>query len=113
VKIEVVLITGRTIKQGIGLGRGKNSDLYREETGTIEVHSSVLERLGVKEGDLVQVKTSFGEAIFSCRRGEVPEKVAFIPYGLAANRLIGAGTGGSGMPGFKGIPVVVGRYQDD
>jgi len=112
VEIEVVLITGRTIKQGMGIYAGKDSDLYREETETVELNGSVLERLGIQEGDLVRVKTAHGEGVFACRKGEVPEKVAFIPYGLAANSLIGAGTSGSGMPSFKGIPAVVGRYED-
>ena len=111
-KIEVVLITGRTIKQGKGIYTGKDSVLYRQETETIELNAAVLEGLGVEEGDRVLVKTAFGQGVFTCRKGEVPENVAFIPYGLAGNSLIGAGTSGSGMPSYKGITAVVGRYED-
>ncbi|HHT70808.1 MAG TPA: molybdopterin dinucleotide-binding protein [Firmicutes bacterium] len=108
-KVEVILITGRTINQGRGLMQGKESGLYRKETAVVELGAAVLEQLGLQAGDLVRVGTAFGEGIFSCRLADLPHNLAFVPYGPEANRLTDARTNGSGMPGYKGLQAWVGR----
>ncbi len=111
-EVEVVLVTGRTIKQGMGVGQGKQSELYRQETEAAEFNAEVLARLQVEEGDAVLITTEFGEDVFTVRKGDVPPEVVFLPYGTRANTLTGAFTEGSGMPAFKGLKARVRRCQE-
>ncbi len=103
-EVHAILITGRTLRQGIGVAEGKDSDVYREETSQVELSAGTIARLGLKHGDRVEISTGSGVETFLCRPGDLPDDVVFVPYGLPANRLTLNTTEGSGMPGFKGIP---------
>jgi len=108
-RVEAVLITGRTVKQGVGLAEGKHSDLYRQETGSVEMSAAAMAELGAAQGDSVIVSTEYGTAVFTCRNADLPDSIVFIPYGPSANRLTGHASGRSGMPAFKGIGCTVRR----
>ncbi len=110
-EIHAILITGRTLRQGVGVADGKDSDVYKKETSLVELSSSTMEMLGLKHGDSVEISTDFGVGRFLCRKGDLPEGIIFIPYGPPANRLTRDATEGSGMPGFKGIPCKVRRRK--
>jgi len=101
--VKVKLISGRTIIQGSNV-ENKTSDEYYFGVARCELNSRVLEKLGVKDGDDVKVKTDFGEVIVKARKCEGnPDNIAFIPMGPWANKVIDPYTGGVGMPGFKGV----------
>ncbi len=102
-----ILITGRTAEQGNALHRGKDSDQYRRATGFVVMNRSDRERLGMAEGQAVQVRTAFGEAELELREGDLPPGMVFVPMGPAANALIAAETQGTGMPDSKGLEAVV------
>ncbi len=108
-RVEAVLITGRTVKQGVGLAEGKRSDLYRQETRSVEMSAIAMAELGAAQGDSVIVSTEYGTAVFTCRSADLPDSIVFIPYGPSANRLTGYAAGRSGMPAFKGIGCTVRR----
>ena len=111
-KVEVTLVTGRTINQGKGSILGKGSELYKNETATINLGAGVFQQLGLDPGQVVQVTTAYGQGIFIARKAVLPDNLAFIPYGLAANRLISAETSG-GMPAYKGLTAWIRRDSDD
>jgi hypothetical protein len=46
-----ILITGRTIKQGMASVSGKKSNNYKKETSYVEVSKNVLERMNIEEGE--------------------------------------------------------------
>jgi len=100
---KLILITGRTIKQGEALHKGKDSDEYRQATGFVEMSRPDRERLGIEEGQRVRVRTAFGEAELELQENDLPEGMIFVPMGPAANMLIGAETRGTGMPDSKGL----------
>jgi len=104
---KLILITGRTIKQGEALHKGKDSDEYRQATGFVEMGHLDRENLGVEEGQRVRVRTAFGEAELELREGNLPEGMIFVPLGPAANALIGVETRGTGMPDSKGLEAEV------
>ena len=104
---KLILITGRTIKQGEALHKGKDSDEYRQATGFVEMGRPDRERLGIEEGQHVRVRTAFGEAELELRESDLPEGMIFVPMGPAANRLIGTETRGTGMPDSKGLKAEV------
>ncbi|MEM3383511.1 MAG: molybdopterin dinucleotide binding domain-containing protein [Nitrososphaerales archaeon] len=104
-KFRAILLTGRSLKQGMGKELGKVSDKYMESVSVCEVHPKDAEELGLKEGDSIRVTTQFGSIIVKCNISQNIAKpgVVFIPYGPYANMLIDPTTDSSGMPSFKGI----------
>jgi formylmethanofuran dehydrogenase subunit D len=106
---RLVLIPGRTMKQGVGMNMGKQSDEYQRAVSTIEMNREDMVRLGVEDGDTVRISASGGEAMVQCRGADLPEGVAFIAYGPASSELMDGETHGSGMPDSKGFEVEVER----
>lgn len=105
-ELEMLLITGRTLKQGLGLVRGKNSSDYRDEVVKVDVSRPDLEALGASEGNKIYLESDFGSMTGIARVNEgLPKGMVFVPQGPFANRLIGGGTQGTGMPDYKGIKV--------
>jgi formylmethanofuran dehydrogenase subunit D len=102
-----ILNPSRTSKQGAQINVGKDNDEYRAIVNTLSMHAADMESLGIKAGDSVRVRTEFGEAIFQCEVGKVPEGMLFVPYGPPTCRLMGGDTDGTGMPTSKGWEVDV------
>ncbi len=106
-KISLVLITGRSTKQGTGISIGKAHSDYREATNMVELCQSDMARSGLQNGDQVRLKTEFGTADVRCLRGDVPEGLAFMAFGPSCNRLVGGETYASGMPDSKHVRVEI------
>ncbi len=106
--MRLTLVTGRTVSQGDAMEKGKTEEEFMKACAVVELDARDMERLGVKEGEPVRVKTSEGELVLLARRaaGE-QEGVAFVPLGPWANYLIGGGTEATGMPPFKVIEAEV------
>ena len=102
---KLILIAGRSTRQGMGLNVGKDSEGYQEAVTTLEMSQTDMAKFGLRDGDTVKLKTLYGEATVKCRGQELPEGLAFIAYGPASSRLIGGETHASGMPGSKGFEV--------
>jgi formylmethanofuran dehydrogenase subunit D len=92
-KIELTLITGRTIDQGAGKELGKGSKEYFEAASIC-----LLDKV-----DMIKAK--------EYPRGTHPG-IVFIPCGLWANAVCGDKTYSMGMPLFKGFPVQIEPAQD-
>jgi formylmethanofuran dehydrogenase subunit D len=107
--LTLTLITGRSTRQGTGVSTGKAHHDYKEATTVIELSGPDMARSRLSDGDQARLKTAFGTAEVKCRRGDVPEGLAFIAFGSACNRLIGGETSASGMPDSKHLLVVLER----
>ncbi len=105
--LGLILVSGRSTKQGTGISIGKDSLQYREATNVVEMNLSDMKRSGLHDGDSVVLKSKFGETSVQCLSGDVPEGVAFIPFGSACNRLVGEETYASGMPDSKHLEVEI------
>ena len=106
--LKVLLNSGRTLKQGIGVETGKNSPEYLKETAVVMLNKEDAMVLGVKDGDLVTVKTEVGEVTVYCKTdGKLPRGMAFMPYGPWINMLVKEDTGGTGMARFKSVEAEV------
>ena len=103
--LRLILITGRSTKQGTGISDGKEGCDYREATSVVLLNQSDMERSGLNDGDPVRLTAEFGAADVECRHGDLPEGLAFIAFGPACNRLIGGETYASGMPDSKHVEV--------
>ena len=107
-----ILIPGRTAKQGSGISEGKFSEGYISETTTLQVAPQDMQRLGLKDGDRVRLKSETGQvevAVAASKGDELPPGLLFIGYGDLSSRLMGADTHGSGMPTSKGLDVELER----
>jgi len=102
-RLRITLITGRTIRQGIGISAGKGRPEYREATGVIGLNELDMARLGAVDGDELQLKTEYGTAEVTCRKADMPKGMAFMAFGPACNRLVGGETYASGMPDSKHV----------
>jgi formylmethanofuran dehydrogenase subunit D len=108
-KLQVTLLTGRTIEQGVGKELGKASKEYMESVAVCFMDPEDLEKLGIKEKTNVQVYTDHGSVTVKALKSlRAPHfGVIFIPYGPWANIVVNPETHGIGMPSFKGIPAEV------
>ncbi len=108
-RLHVVLLTGRTIEQGVGREFGKSSEDYVESVSVCFVDSDDLQAMGTKEDSNVLVSTSFGSVVLrAVKSPRGPHKgVIFVPYGLWANVIVDPSTDSLGMPSLKGIPAEV------
>lgn len=107
-KIDVRLVSGRTIQQGIGLEAGKTSERYSKSVSFIEVSQSNLNKMGIQDGQLVEVTTLNGSVVVFCHSSvNLDDSIAFFPYGIWSNQVFGSTTKGTGMPLFKGIKATI------
>jgi formylmethanofuran dehydrogenase subunit D len=108
-RLRVILLTGRTIEQGVGREFGKSSEEYAESVSICFVDSEDLHALGIKEDSNVSVSTAFGSVILrAVKSPRGPHKgVIFIPYGPWANVIVDPSTDSIGMPSLKGIPAEI------
>jgi formylmethanofuran dehydrogenase subunit D len=103
------LITGRTKGQAHGLHIGAGSPAHLEATSFIEICSEDMTRLGIKNGQIVRLRSDTGLVEVPVRTGSLPSGLVFIPMGPTANALVGTDTFGTGMPLFKGQRVKLER----
>jgi formylmethanofuran dehydrogenase subunit D len=113
-RLQVVLITGRTIDQGVGKERGKASEVYRDNVSICHIDPSDLKKLGIKEKGNVLVSTIYGSVVVKAVRSpRAPHPgMIFMPYGPWANAVINPDTHGIGMPSLKGIPAEIQSAQE-
>jgi formylmethanofuran dehydrogenase subunit D len=101
----LTLITGRTLEQGHSLKKGKGREAYRRATELVEMNAGDMARLGIKEGQVVCLRSRTGQVDLHVRSGELPPGMVFMPMGPAASALAEAHTDGTGMPLLKGLMV--------
>jgi formylmethanofuran dehydrogenase subunit D len=107
--IQVNLISGRSVQQGVAIEGGKEKPAYRTAAGIIELDRSDLKRLGAWKNTNVRVTSDYGSVVVKAietTQGPHPG-LAFIPMGPWANSVISPNTYSTGMPTFKGVPVKV------
>ena len=107
--INVNLISGRSIQQGVAIEGGKEKTAYRTAAGIIELDLSDLKKLGAWKNTNVRVTSDYGSVIVKATetsQGPHPG-IGFIPMGPWANSIIDPNTYSTGMPTFKGTPVKV------
>lgn len=103
VGVEVTLVTGRTLRQGRAMEKGKLNDEYAQAVSYCEISPLVLKVLEIHEGDHVSVETYHGSVVVRAKENsEMDPKIAFLPCGPYANMVIGSDTLETGMPDFKG-----------
>ncbi len=107
---QFILIPGRTSRQGAGISEGKFGANYQEETRTLQVSPQDMARMGLVNGQKVNLTSEWGKievSVITAKGDELPVGLLFIAYGDLSSRLMGGDTQGTGMPTSKGIDVVL------
>jgi formylmethanofuran dehydrogenase subunit D len=107
--IEVNMISGRTVWQGVAIEGHKHDDGYIKACGIVEMDVSDMKKIHVFPGQTVKVKSAFGEVIVravKATQGPHPG-LAFIPMGPWANQLTSTNMYSTGMPHFKGYKATI------
>ena len=108
---QMMLIPGRSSKQGTSLNAGKLKDEYQSVTSTIEMNENEMLRLGLSIGDRVRLSCETGHAHVVCGKPrkveDLPDGMIFIPYGPCSSELMESDTAGTGMPLSKQMMVDV------
>jgi len=113
-RLQVTLVTGRTIDQGVGKEQGKVSEVYRDNVSICYIDPGDLKKLGIKEKSSVLVLTKYGSVVVKAvksLRASHPGMI-FMPYGPWANAVMNPDTHGIGMPSLKGIPAEIQCAQE-
>lgn len=114
-KLEVTLLTGRTIDQGTGKEYGKLTREYFESVTICQMDPEDMERLGVRANENIMVTTNYGSVVVKAIPStKAPHrKIAFIPYGPWVNLVMNPQTHGTGMPSLKGISAEIKPARDE
>ena len=110
----MILVPGRTTKQGVGLIDSKFKKDYREATTTVEINVEDMARLGLEDGCKVKLRSADGVATVKCtgrRTEDLPPGLMFIAYGPPTSKLMGKDTAASGMPLSKHLEVELKRVS--
>jgi len=113
-RIEVTVISGRSLSQARSRERGKFSDEYARSVAVCELDPDDMKELGAMDGDNLRVTTRFGQVILTAaisRQGP-HRRVAFVPYGAWASMLFDPATQTSGMPTLKGLQATIERAPE-
>jgi formylmethanofuran dehydrogenase subunit D len=107
---SMLLIPGRSSKQGTSLNKGKLKEEYLAVTSTAEFNEDDMTRLGLNEGDRLRLYNHVGETVVTCMKkkaADLPRGMIFMAYGPNTSQLMEGDTAGSGMPLSKNIEVMV------
>jgi formylmethanofuran dehydrogenase subunit D len=107
-QVKVILVSGRTMKQGIGLEEGKQSEGYLQSVRTIMLCPEDISALCLAEGQPVKVSSGHGVVVVHWATDKnLGKGMAFFPYGPWANQVYASSTDGTGMPILKGIDATI------
>jgi len=103
--IDVIILTGRTLQQGIGLEVGKVSEEYSKSVNYAEISRGDSTVIGLADGSPVEVTTERGKVVLHGRISEtLSPGLIFVPYGPWVNQVLGHDTRCTGTPQLKGVP---------
>ena len=107
-KGQLILIPGRSSKQGVGLNKGKLKEEYIRVTTTLELSAEDALENGLETADIVKISNHIGETevqVKVLKEGKLPVGYAFIPYGPPSSNLFDGETCGTGMRASKGMTI--------
>ena len=111
---NLILLTGRTINQGVALEGGKTTKENVRAAAICIFDSKDFKELNTTPGTPVKVTTDYGEVIvYSTISEEGPHPgIIFIPLGPWANQLVNPDSQSCGTPTYKGMKAKVEVLKD-
>jgi len=107
--LKVLLLTGRTLRQGQGKEYGKLSERYWKSVAVCEIDPDDFKKLGIKDNSPIKIVTDYGSVVVRAVKSlRAPHQGrVFVPYGPWASVIVNPKTDGTGMPSFKGIEATI------
>ena len=104
-KIQVTLLTGRSLSQGREKEQGKLSESYLQSVACCEINEEDMKKIGSSYAENVRVSTQYGSVVLKAiaPKQTLEPGIVFIPYGIWATQISGSETDGTGMPSYKGV----------
>ncbi len=101
----LILLTGRTINQGVALEGGKTTKENVRACAICAFDKEDFDKLECIVGTPIKVSTNFGEVmVYAIISDEGPHPgIIFIPMGPWANQLVNPDSQSCGTPTFKGM----------
>ena len=111
---ELILLTGRTIDQGVALEGGKTTKENVRAAAICTFDIEDFKKLDCLAGTPVKIKTEYGEVmVYSTITDEGPHPgIIFVPMGPWANQLVNPDSQSCGTPTFKGMKASVEVVKD-
>ncbi|MFX1393501.1 MAG: molybdopterin dinucleotide binding domain-containing protein [Promethearchaeota archaeon] len=111
---NLILLTGRTINQGVALEGGKTTKENVRAAAICVFDKEDFKKLNSIPGTPVKVTTDFGEVmVYSTLSEEGPHPgIIFIPMGPWANQLVNPDSQSCGTPTYKGMRAKVEAVKD-
>jgi formylmethanofuran dehydrogenase subunit D len=115
-EFKFIIVTHRDIFQNTAQENSRFSDQYVELSSVIRLDKEDMKKIGLRSGDLVVAKNASGRVVLKVE-SSVPEQphpgTAFMINGPWANALVAADTGGTGVPAFKKIEIMLSRSKGE
>jgi len=107
--LKVLLLTGRTLRQGQAKEYGKLSERYLKSVAICEIDPDDMKRMGIKDNSNLRISTDYGSVVVRSTKSLRAPHVGkiFVPYGPWANMILDPKTHGTGMPSLKGIHAII------
>ena len=104
-KIQVILLTGRSLSQGREKEQGKLSESYFKSVACCEINEEDIKEIGLDYGENVRISTKIGSVVLKAiaPKQNLERGIVFTPYGIWATQISGSETDGTGMPSYKGV----------
>ncbi len=114
-KLNVLVLTGRTIEQGKGKEMGKLSKVYLDDVVQCNIDPQDMKTLKLRQNTNVRVTSKFGSVVLKAVKSpRAPHpKMIFISYGPWASVISDPRTNGTGMPSLKGFPAEIEPAPDE
>ncbi|MFW9936788.1 MAG: molybdopterin dinucleotide binding domain-containing protein [Candidatus Thorarchaeota archaeon] len=111
---KLILLTGRTINQGVALEGGKTTKENVRAAAICAFDKEDFKKLDCLAGTPVKVITNYGEVmVYSTISEEGPHPgIIFIPMGPWANQVVNPDSQSCGTPTYKGMKAKVEVVKD-
>jgi formylmethanofuran dehydrogenase subunit D len=110
---ELKLVIVRSFKTDVEAARGTPSEKYTTETAIVRLHHSDMQRLSLKEGSTVSLKSPSGVVVVKATPDDkTPEGFAVMPQGPWALALVAIPADES-PPTLHGIAITATRSTED
>ncbi len=111
---NLILLTGRTINQGVALEGGKTTKENVRAAGICAIDKEDFKKLDCLVGTPIRVKTNYGEVmVYSTISDEGPHPgIIFIPMGPWANQVVNPDSQSCGTPKYKGMKASIEVVKD-
>ena len=113
-KLEMLLLTGRSIWQGEAMESGKEAKGYMEVGTSLQMNPEDMAKLGVSENDKVLLTSKYGKVVMKVvpAKERLMEGMVYVPFSTWCNVLVNPTTESTGMPSFKSTRITIEKTKE-